>query len=234
MTTEDDRRSGNLDEVLGTARGAHRGGRRDRAQRRGVRPALHAAEHLRLPSGLQRRQPRRRGRSRTRRPRAPASSPATVSISRQSSLHDRIVGAGLSATAVAGRAHPRSRSSGRTSTLGAMPLTAAESQQAMFSPLRSFLRLAGFAYIVVALLILLRRPNRMTWGLFLYLVSATNVTLYRFPDWLFADRAVRIRPPRRRRADRPGDFRGALSRRSIRPAGASGSIVSRFRSARSS
>jgi hypothetical protein len=46
------------------------------------------------------------------------------------------------------------------------------------------LRLAGFAYIIVALVILLRRPNRMTWGLFLYLVSATDVSLYRFPDSL--------------------------------------------------
>jgi hypothetical protein len=46
------------------------------------------------------------------------------------------------------------------------------------------LRLAGFAYIAVALIILLRRPSRMTWGLFLYLVSATDVTIYRFPEWL--------------------------------------------------
>ena len=47
------------------------------------------------------------------------------------------------------------------------------------------MRLAGFGYIVVALAILLRRPNRMTWGLFLYLVSATDVTFYRFPDGLW-------------------------------------------------
>ena len=49
----------------------------------------------------------------------------------------------------------------------------------------SFLRLAGFVYIAVALIILLRRPNRMTWGLFLYLVSATDAEFYRFPVWLF-------------------------------------------------
>src|ERR1700729_1898012 len=73
----------------------------------------------------------------------------------------------------------------RQITLEAAPLTSTESRRALFSPLTSFLRLAGFAYIVVALIILVRRPNRMTWGLFLYLVSATNVTLYRFPDWLF-------------------------------------------------
>jgi hypothetical protein len=101
----------------------------------------------------------------------------------ESTLHDRVVGLEYQPPLVGERIafHVRSR----PVTLEAMPLTRAESRLAMFSPLTSFLRLAGFAYIVVALLILLRRPNRMTWGLFLYLVSATNVTLYRFPDWLF-------------------------------------------------
>jgi hypothetical protein len=100
-----------------------------------------------------------------------------------STLHDRVVGLEYQPPLVGERItfHVRSR----PVTLEAMPLTRAESRLAMFSPLTSFLRLTGFAYIVVALLILLRRPNRMTWGLFLYLVSATNVTLYRFPDWLF-------------------------------------------------
>lgn len=77
----------------------------------------------------------------------------------------------------AGRARPV--------TLQAQRVTASQSQRAIFSPLASFLRLAGFIYIAVALVILLRRPNRMTWGLFLYLVSATNVSLYRFPEKLF-------------------------------------------------
>ncbi len=101
----------------------------------------------------------------------------------ESTLHDRVIGLEYQPPLVGERTafHVRSR----PVTLEAMPLTRAESRLAMFSPLTSFLRLTGFAYIVVALLILLRRPNRMTWGLFLYLVSATNVTLYRFPDWLF-------------------------------------------------
>ncbi|HYL28049.1 MAG TPA: hypothetical protein VEW74_09460 [Candidatus Nitrosotalea sp.] len=72
----------------------------------------------------------------------------------------------------------------RPLTLRAGPLTESQSQRALFSPLASFLRLAGFAYILVALAILLRRPNRMTWGLFIYLVSATDVSFYRFPDSL--------------------------------------------------
>jgi hypothetical protein len=101
----------------------------------------------------------------------------------QSSLHDRILGMEYQPPLVGERIS--FKVTPRWVTLTAGPLTAAETQQAIFSPLGSFLRLAGFAYIVVALLILLRRPNRMTWGLFLYLVSATNVTLYRFPDWLF-------------------------------------------------
>lgn len=70
----------------------------------------------------------------------------------------------------------------RPVTLQAQRVTASQSQRAIFAPLASFLRLAGFIYIAVALMILLRRPNRMTWGLFLYLVSATNVSLYRFPE----------------------------------------------------
>jgi hypothetical protein len=105
----------------------------------------------------------------------------------RSTLHDRIVGLEYQPPLTGERitllvVRP---AKSRVVTLEATPITPAESQQALFSPLASFLRLAGFAYIVVALLILLRRPNRMTWGLFLYLVSATNVTLYRFPDWLF-------------------------------------------------
>jgi hypothetical protein len=104
-----------------------------------------------------------------------------------SSLHDRIIGLEyqpallgerISFTVFAG-------SEARPVTIAAGPLTAEESRLALFSPLTSFLRLTGFAYIAVALFILLRRPGRMTWGLFLYLVSATNVTLYRLPDWLF-------------------------------------------------
>ncbi|HEY6326368.1 MAG TPA: hypothetical protein VIW73_07660 [Candidatus Cybelea sp.] len=106
----------------------------------------------------------------------------------RSSLHDRIVGLDYQPPVAGERtsfdvAHP-STPLRMTKTLAAMPLTAAEAQHATFSPLTSFLRLAGFAYIVVALAILLRRPNRMTWGLFLYLVSATNVALFRFPVWL--------------------------------------------------
>ena len=72
----------------------------------------------------------------------------------------------------------------RPLTLKAGPLSETQSHHALFSPLASFLRLAGFAYILIALAILLRRPNRMTWGLFIYLVSATDVSFYRFPDSL--------------------------------------------------
>jgi hypothetical protein len=116
----------------------------------------------------------------------------------QSSLHDRIIGLEYQPPRLGERvsfdvrstSHPSTKFipsgvEGLRVTLVARPLTAAESKQAVFSPLGSFLRLAGFAYIVVALVILLRRPNRMTWGLFLYLVSATDVTLYRFPERLF-------------------------------------------------
>jgi hypothetical protein len=73
----------------------------------------------------------------------------------------------------------------RVVTLHAVPLPARGAGRTQFAVATSFLRLAGFAYIAVALAILLRRPSRMTWGLFLYLCSATNVTLYRFPEWLF-------------------------------------------------
>lgn len=73
----------------------------------------------------------------------------------------------------------------RPVTLRAAPLSPSQTLQAISSPLTSFLRLAGFVYIAVALMILLRRPNRMTWGLFLYLVSATDVEFYRFPVALF-------------------------------------------------
>lgn len=105
----------------------------------------------------------------------------------RSSLHDRTVGLDYQPALPGERIGVRVVRDGRarTVTLQAAALTPAETRQAVFSPLASFLRLTGFAYIVVALIILLRRPNRMTWGLFLYLVSATNVTHYRFPDWLF-------------------------------------------------
>ncbi|MBV8531525.1 MAG: hypothetical protein JO104_09425, partial [Candidatus Eremiobacteraeota bacterium] len=106
---------------------------------------------------------------------------------RQSTLHDRIVGLGYQSPLPG---EPVTfflvrNGAGKKMTLRAGSLTRAEYRQAAFSPLASFLRLAGFAYIAVALVILLRRPGRMTWGLFLYLVSATDVSLYRFPDWLF-------------------------------------------------
>jgi len=39
----------------------------------------------------------------------------------------------------------------------------------------------ALGFIAIGLTLLLRRPNRTTWGLFLYLVSATNVALFRFP-----------------------------------------------------
>lgn len=105
----------------------------------------------------------------------------------KSTLHDRIVGLEYQ-PARPGEAvaffvlHERHS---RPVTLHAAALTRSEAQRAIFSPLASFLRLAGFGYIVVALIILLRRPNRMTWGLFLYLVSATDVTFYRSPDWIW-------------------------------------------------
>lgn len=105
----------------------------------------------------------------------------------KSTLHDRIVGLAYQPARPGDivrflvvherRSHPL--------TLKSHLLTPSELREALFSPLASFLRLSGFAYIAVALVILLRRPNRMTLGLFLYLVSATDVTLYRFPDSLF-------------------------------------------------
>jgi hypothetical protein len=102
----------------------------------------------------------------------------------RSTLHDRIVGLAYvtarPAEAVTFTVVYRGRT--RNVTLRAEPLTAEESRKARFSAIASFWRLTGFAYIAVALFILLRRPNRMTWGLFLYLVSATDVTLYRFPE----------------------------------------------------
>jgi hypothetical protein len=100
----------------------------------------------------------------------------------RSSLHDRIVGLDYQPPVAGERTTFEVRA--RRTTLVATPLTAQEAENATFSPLTSFLRLAGFAYIVVALLIFLRRPNRMTWGLFLYLVSVTNVSYFRFPVWL--------------------------------------------------
>jgi len=103
---------------------------------------------------------------------------------KQSRLHDRIVGLGYQLALVGEPARFVVVHGGRerSLTLKAASVTPSESQEALFSPLASFLRLAGFGYIVVALYVLLRRPNRMTWGLLLYLVSATDVTLYRFPE----------------------------------------------------
>lgn len=105
----------------------------------------------------------------------------------KSKLHDRIIGLayqparpGESVTFIIAGEKGRQRV-----TLRAGLLTPGESRQALLSPLRAFSRLAGFVYIAVALMILLRRPTRMTWGLFLYLVSATDVTIYRFPDAIF-------------------------------------------------
>ncbi|MGC1380858.1 MAG: hypothetical protein WA814_07515 [Candidatus Baltobacteraceae bacterium] len=105
-----------------------------------------------------------------------------------SKLHDRIIGLEYQPAYPGERvtfAVVRPGAPPRTVTLQASPLEPSESFEALFSPLASFLRLAAFAYIGVALIILLRRPSRMTWGLFLYLVSATNVSLYRFPDPIF-------------------------------------------------
>ncbi len=105
---------------------------------------------------------------------------------RNSTLHDRIVGLeyqparpGERVAFVVlrdGRAHRLQLTTGA--------VTPSQAQHAIFSPLASFLRLTGFAYIGVALIILLRRPSRMTWGLFLYLVASTDVELYRFPEAL--------------------------------------------------
>ena len=102
----------------------------------------------------------------------------------RSSLHDRIVG--LSYRSALPGESVRFVVAGRNGThpvvLRAARLTSAESSHALFSPLAPFIRLAGLAYIAIAVIILLRRPSRMTYGLFLYLVSATDVTLSHFPD----------------------------------------------------
>lgn len=103
---------------------------------------------------------------------------------RQSTLGDRIVGLAYREP-VPGETVRFRLIHGNTSrelTLRAARLTESESHEALFSPIASVLRLTGFLYIAVALVILLRRTNRMTWGLFLYLVSATDVTIYQFPD----------------------------------------------------
>lgn len=106
---------------------------------------------------------------------------------RESKLHDRIIALGYqpplpgerAAFVVVRAGH------GRLVVIPARPLTKSESQSALASPVTSILRLTGFAYIAVALVILLRRPGRLTWGLFLYLVSSTNVSTYHFPDTIF-------------------------------------------------
>ena len=106
---------------------------------------------------------------------------------RNSNFHDRLVGL----LYVAARpnelihfvlVHQNQR---RPAAMRAAPLTPSQSSRALLSPLASFIRLVGFAYIAIAAIILLRRPNRMTYGLFFYLISATDVTLYRFPDAIF-------------------------------------------------
>lgn len=103
---------------------------------------------------------------------------------RRSTLHDRIVGLSYRAPAP-GETVTFALERGGTSrqiTLRAERLTEAESHEALFSPIASILRLTGFLYVAVALVILLRRTNRMTWGLFLYLVSVTDVNIYEFPN----------------------------------------------------
>jgi hypothetical protein len=103
---------------------------------------------------------------------------------RSSTLHDRIVGLSYREPAPGETVTFRLIRDGtsRTITLRAAALTASELREALFSPVASVLRLTGFLYIAVALVILLRRTNRMTWGLFLYLVSATDVNMYHFPN----------------------------------------------------
>ena len=106
----------------------------------------------------------------------------------KSTLHDRIVGLEYQPARIGESVRftlERGGAETRQVTLHAVPLPSASQGRARFSLVTSFLRLTGFAYIIVALAILLRRPSRMTWGLFLYLCSATNVTLYRFPESLF-------------------------------------------------
>lgn len=103
---------------------------------------------------------------------------------RNSTLHDRLVGLEYQPARPGERVSFIVLHDGRAHRLQlvAGAVTSSQAQHAIFSPLASFLRLTGFAYIGVALVILLRRPSRMTWGLFLYLVSSTNVELYRFPE----------------------------------------------------
>jgi len=105
----------------------------------------------------------------------------------KSTLHDRIVGLayqparpGEPVAFLLLRQHRI-----RPMTLKAGLLTPTQRQQALYSPLGSVLRLTAFVYIVVALMILLRRPNRMTLGLYLYLLSATDITSYRIPEAIF-------------------------------------------------
>lgn len=103
---------------------------------------------------------------------------------RRSTLHDRIVGLSYRAPSP-GEIVAFTLLRGGTSrqvTLHAERLTQAEAREALFSPIASILRLTGLLYIAVALVILLRRTNRMTWGLFLYLVSVTDVNIYEFPE----------------------------------------------------
>lgn len=103
---------------------------------------------------------------------------------RESGLHDRIIALEYRPAAPGERARfvVVHAGHGRSVVIPAHVLTASETQSALRSPVASFLRLAGFAYIAVALAILLRRPSRMTWGLFLYLIASTNVATFRFPD----------------------------------------------------
>jgi hypothetical protein len=105
----------------------------------------------------------------------------------RASLHDRLVGLEYQPALLGESIRFDVVRNGKAQAIriAAGPLTPSEARLATFSPITSFLRLAGFAYIIVALFIVLRRPSRMTWGLFLYLVSATNLTLYRLPDWIF-------------------------------------------------
>lgn len=105
----------------------------------------------------------------------------------RSTLHDRIIGLSYQPALPGERVSLAIVHAGSTRavTLEARAPTTAELQHVEFSPLPSFLRLAGFVYIAAALVILLQRPSRMTWGLFLYLMSATSITTYRFPDSLF-------------------------------------------------
>lgn len=103
-----------------------------------------------------------------------------------SSVHDRILGLDYGRPRVNETITVRVVHGGvsRTVTLRARPL-AKTGPFAVVLPSAAFARLAGFAYIVVALAIVLRRPSRMTWGLYLYLLSASDVALLRAPLPLF-------------------------------------------------